>query len=76
MSSNRPSPEPELRPSFANDSVPPLLASRAEARRAGWLGRSLGGGLIALALGAAAMLTARVISPPPPARVASVVSVA
>ncbi len=72
MSSNRPSPEPELRPSGANESVPPLLASRAEAPRAGRLGRSLAGGLLALALGAAAMLTARAISPPP-ARVASMV---
>ncbi|MEO5728571.1 MAG: SUMF1/EgtB/PvdO family nonheme iron enzyme [Byssovorax sp.] len=76
MSSNRLSPEPEVRPSGSNDSVPPLLASRAEAPRAGWLGRSLAGGLIVLALGAAATLTARAISPPPPARVASVVRVA
>lgn len=70
MSSNRPPPAPVIRPSDANDSVPPLLASRAEAPRAAWLGRSLGGGLLALVLSSAAMLTARAISPLPPARTA------
>jgi sulfatase modifying factor 1 len=72
MSSNRPSPESEVRPPDANDSVPPLLASREEAPRAGRLGRWLSGGLFALALSAAAMLAARAISPLPPARTAIV----
>ena len=72
MSSNRPSPESEVRPPEANDSVPPLLASQAEAPRAGRLGRWLGGGLLALSLSAAAMLTARAISPLPPPRTAIV----
>lgn len=73
MSSIPPSPW-AVRPLEANDSVPPLLASPAEAPRQGRLARVLAGGLLAIAVGAGAMLAARAISPPPAARTASVVA--
>jgi formylglycine-generating enzyme len=75
MSSNPSSPESPLRRPDAGDSVPPLLAARTEAPRPGRLGlRVIAGGLLALAIGAGSMLTARAISPPPAARAASVVA--
>lgn len=73
MSSIPPSPWAAHRPPEANDSVPPL-ASPAEAPRGGRLARVIAGGLLAIALGAGATLSARAISPPPAAPKASVVA--
>ena len=74
MSSNLPSPAPEPTGPEANDSVPPLLAAAVGAPRAGRLGRALGGGALAIAMGVGATLLARAISPPPAARPAGVVA--